>query len=267
MGYEAKEEIAMNKKKVFGLVLVVLLMLLAGFCFMMMRHGAKGETITQEDVENSMRTDFLSLVGSIRRSPEGMGMEEADLSVLHLLGPVYLVYSDEKAQLEASSLPRSVLSFPLVDARGQIIGVYSVLKSDGEVNANLGGDYASFLEKARAAMLGQGVPEKVKDAQDQDTEVTKIEEEAKTQEDESQKAAPGERDHFVLYKDETGPYLLNIGKKEKTSLHGEVSALTEAQSALLDKIDSSYYLDLDPTSPHNKYYWEWSERLLQGEGQ
>lgn len=110
---------------------------------------SSGSSLNETDIESSIEKDFPLLLWSLQQAPSVYGLSQADLSGVKLLSPVRFVTGETSEDDLVNQKGLHALYFPMMNSNGEIVAIYTIIKTDNYVNATMGVDFAPLLEQLR----------------------------------------------------------------------------------------------------------------------
>ena len=110
---------------------------------------SSGSSLNETDIESSIEKDFPLLLWSLQQAPSVYGLSQEDLSGVKLLSPVRFVTGETSEDDLVNQKGLYALYFPMMNSNGEIVAIYTIIKTDNYVNATMGVDFAPLLEQLR----------------------------------------------------------------------------------------------------------------------
>lgn len=111
--------------------------------------GANDAPLSKTDIESSIKKDFPLLLWNLKENPSVYGLSQEDLLGVKLLSPVRFVTNETSENELASEGELYALHFPMINTKGKIFAIYTIIKTDNHVNATMGVDFAVLLERLK----------------------------------------------------------------------------------------------------------------------
>lgn len=104
--------------------------------------------ISDSDIYESLKRDYASLYESIVYDPEAFGLMSKDLEGLNLMQAIRFITPETTGNELKNNVNNHVLHIPIVNERGVIVLIYSVIKTEDGLSTTLGVDFAPMLNYA-----------------------------------------------------------------------------------------------------------------------
>ena len=136
-------------KKLFGSILTAFTLFSLLAVTPLYAAELKNSSLNDNDIESSIDKDYPLLLWNPKETPQVYGVSAKDLTGVKLLSPVRIVTKDISNTDLINKEALYVLHFPMVNNSGKIFAIYTIIKTDSNVNATMGVDFAPLLEKVK----------------------------------------------------------------------------------------------------------------------
>jgi len=136
-------------KKLFGSIITAFTLLSLLAVTPLYAAEARNSSLNDSDIELSIEKDYPLLLWNLKETPQVYGVSAKDLTGVKLLSPVRIVTKDISNPDLTNKEALYVLHFPMVNNSGKIFAIYTIIKTDNNVNATMGVDFAPLLEKVK----------------------------------------------------------------------------------------------------------------------
>jgi hypothetical protein len=136
-------------KKLFGSIITAFTLFSLLAVTPLYAAEARNSSLNDSDIESSIEKDYPLLLWNLKETPQVYGVSAKDLTRVKLLSPVRIVTKDISNTDLTNKEALYVLHFPMVNNSGRIFAIYTIIKTDNNVNATMGVDFAPLLEKVK----------------------------------------------------------------------------------------------------------------------